>query len=217
MGRILGNKHVVLLGDSIFDNAAYTGREPDVIQHLRSILPSGWKAGLLAVDGSVTSDLSSQVSEIPADASHLVVSIGGNDVLGNSDLLALPVDSTSEALELFHKRVRAFEKKYRSALDEVLALGRPTTLCTIYNGNLPDPEHARHARIALTMFNDVILRAAFELSLSAIELRLVCSESADYANPIEPSGRGGRKIAMAVARAVGALETARAGSLVLAG
>jgi hypothetical protein len=24
--------HVVLLGDSIFDNAAYTGREPDVVQ-----------------------------------------------------------------------------------------------------------------------------------------------------------------------------------------
>jgi hypothetical protein len=214
MERVLGNKHVVLLGDSIFDNAAYTGREPDVIQHLRSILPSGWKASLLAVDGSVTSDLSSQVREVPADASHLVVSIGGNDALMNSDLLELPVDSTAEALELFHQRITAFESNYRSAIEEVLELGRPTTLCTIYNGNLPDPEHARHARIALTMFNDVILRTAFELGLSAIELRLVCNEPADYANPIEPSGRGGRKIAMTIARA---LEPDPAGSLVLAG
>lgn len=211
------SRHVVLLGDSIFDNAAYTGMEPDVLQHLRSILPAGWKASLLAVDGSVTSDLTSQVREVAADASHLVVSIGGNDALMNSDLLALPVDSTAEALELFHQRMHAFESSYRSALDEVLELGRPTTLCTIYNGNLPDPEHARHARIALALFNDVILRTAFELALPAIELRLVCNEPEDYANPIEPSGRGGRKIALAVARAVGALEPAPAGSLVLGG
>ena len=34
----------MLLGDSIFDNAAYTGSEPDVLHHLRSILPAGWKA-----------------------------------------------------------------------------------------------------------------------------------------------------------------------------
>jgi len=216
MGRILGG-HVALLGDSIFDNAAYTGSEPDVVHHLRSILPSGWKASLLAVDGSVTGNLSSQVRRVPADASHLVVSIGGNDALGHSDMLDLAVDSTAEALELFHERVREFEESYRSAIEEVLELGRPTTLCTIYNGNLPDPDQARHARIALTMFNDVILRAAFELGLPVIELRLVCSEPADYANPIEPSGRGGHKIATAIARALGALDSSSVGSWVLAG
>ena len=32
-----------------------------------------------------------------------------------------------------------------------------------------------------------------------IDLRLVCCEAADYANPIEPSGSGGRKIAKAIA------------------
>jgi hypothetical protein len=199
------SRHVVLLGDSIFDNAAYTGSEPDVVQHLRSILPSGWRASLLAMDGAVTSDLSPQVREVPADATHLVVSIGGNDALGNSDMLALRVRSTAEALDLFHSRVQSFEESYRSAIDEVLELGRPTILCTIYNGNLPDPDYARHARIALALFNDVILRTAFERRLPAIEPQLVCTEPADYANPIEPSGRGGRKIALAIAEAVGAL------------
>ena len=53
------------------------------------------------------------------------------------------------------------------------------------------------------MFNDVILRVAFEHHLPVIDLRLVCNEPADYANPIEPSGRGGRKIALAIARATG--------------
>ncbi len=89
---------------------------------------------------------------------------------------------------------------YRQAIDRVLRLRLPTTVCTIYNGNLPDPQQARVARIALMMFNDVILRAALEHGLPIIDLRLVCDEPEDYANPIEPSGQGGAKIAQAILR-----------------
>jgi hypothetical protein len=53
------------------------------------------------------------------------------------------------------------------------------------------------------MFNDVILRTAFMERLDVIDLRLVCSEACDYANPIEPSGEGSRKIALAIARSLG--------------
>jgi hypothetical protein len=52
-------------------------------------------------------------------------------------------------------------------------------------------------------FNDAILRAAFEFRLSVIDLRLVCTEPEDHANPIEPSERGGRKIARAIIGALG--------------
>ena len=45
--------HLCLLGDSIFDNAAYVGGGPDVVTQLRAALPTGWKATLLAVDGAV--------------------------------------------------------------------------------------------------------------------------------------------------------------------
>ncbi len=31
-----------------------------------------------------------------------------------------------------------------------------------------------------------------------LDLRLICTEDADYANPIEPSSRGGAKIAAAI-------------------
>jgi hypothetical protein len=57
------------------------------------------------------------------------------------------------------------------------------------------------------MFNDVILRAAFERHLGVIELRAICREPGDYANRIEPSGPGGLKIARAIAHAAGALES----------
>jgi AraC-like DNA-binding protein len=40
--------HIVLLGDSIFDNAAYVAGGPDVVRQLRDTLPSGWRATLNA-------------------------------------------------------------------------------------------------------------------------------------------------------------------------
>lgn len=193
--------HIVLLGDSVFDNAAYTGSEPDVITHLRSVLPADWKATLCAIDGATTTGLPSQVRAVPADATHLFVSVGGNDALGNIDLLSTPVRSTAEALRLFGQRIAAFEQSYRRGLLPVLALRKPVIVCTIYNGDLPDREQAALARVALMMFNDTILRTAFEHRLQAIDLRVICSDPGDYANPIEPSGTGGRKIALAIARA----------------
>ena len=193
--------HVVLLGDSIFDNLSYTRGEPDVVTHLRSVLPAGARATLCAVDGATTSSLARQLDRIPRDATHLVVAIGGNDALGNTDLLDRRVSSTAEAWSLFADRVDVFESSYRAALGPVLALKRPTMVCTIYNGNL-EPPRARLARVALTLFNDVIVRFGFEHEVPVIDLRLVCCDAADYANPIEPSGRGGLKIARAIARRI---------------
>src|SRR3954469_3473300 len=44
-------KHVALLGDSVFDNAAYVGSGPDVARQLRS-LAQGFEITLLARDGA---------------------------------------------------------------------------------------------------------------------------------------------------------------------
>src|SRR5437763_233559 len=116
--------HIVLLGDSIFDNSPYTAGAPDVVAHLRELLPPGWRATLCAADGSTTADLPYQFAEIPPDGSHLVISIGGNDALLNSDLLATAVSSTAEALSLFSGRIRRFEQAYRAAIDGALAMRR---------------------------------------------------------------------------------------------
>jgi hypothetical protein len=93
-------QHIALLGDSIFDNRAYTGGEPDDVSHLRGILQPPWTASLLAMDGSTTADLAPQLPKVAADVSHIAISTGGNDALMNSDLLALPVASTTEALAI---------------------------------------------------------------------------------------------------------------------
>ena len=176
-----------------------------MVTHLRALLPAPWQASLCAVDGATAGGIPAQTGRIPADATHLALSVGGNDALGHYDLLSTPVASPGEALDLFHSRLTVFDTAYRRALSAAVSRGLPTVVCTIYNGALPDPAEARRARVGLTLFNDIILRAAWERSCPVIELRHVCVNPADYANPIEPSGQGGAKIARALARAVGAV------------
>ena len=163
---------------------------------------------LLARDGATSARLPQQVDGLPPDATHLAVAIGGNDALRNFDLLSTPVTSTAAAFDLFRERLDMFAASYHAALDALLDLDRPLAVCTIYNGDLPDPEEARRARTALALFNDVIINAALVRRCALVELRLICTSRADYANPIEPSGPGGEKIARALARVCGALREA---------
>ena len=53
--------------------------------------------------------------------------------------------------------------------------------------------------MALAVFNDVVVRTAAAHGLDVIDLRAVCDQPQDYANPIEPSAIGGAKIARAIA------------------
>jgi hypothetical protein len=190
--------HVVLLGDSIFDNAAYVGAGPDVIQQLRALLPADWKATLLAVDGSVTISVSRQLDKLSADASHLILSIGGNDAINNADILQRSATSTADSLNQLADAADQFENDYNSMLRAVLARKLPTALCTVYYPCFPDVEVQRLALTALTVFNDCIIRAAILNGLPLLDLRLICNDEGDYANPIEPSVQGGAKISAVI-------------------
>lgn len=193
--------HIILLGDSIFDNAAYVRGGPDVVRQLRALLPQGWSASLRAVDGAMSQDVVRQIQELPADASHLVVSVGGNDALGESGLLYASVRTAAEAVLLLADARDRFARHYEAMLEAVLALGLPTALCTVYE-TPPSAANHRVNKTALALFNDTISRAAFSRGLALIDLRLICSEEGDYANPIEPSVQGGAKIAAAIAALV---------------
>jgi hypothetical protein len=192
--------HVVLLGDSVFDNAAYVAAGPDVTTQLRGVLPPGWTATLLAVDGAIISEVPSQLKRLPRDATQLVLSAGGNDALAHTDLLDRRASSSAQVLGWIADAAEEFEERYRRLLATLVGRRLPLTVCTIYNGNLQPPVR-RIAATALSVFNDAILRVAAEHSVRVIELRLVCTEPRDYANPIEPSVLGGEKIARAIAAA----------------
>jgi hypothetical protein len=193
--------HIVLLGDSIFDNGAYVRGGPDVVRQLRTVLPEGGKATLGAVDGATAGDVATQLRRVPADATHLVVSAGGNDALRDSHLLHERVGRVGEAVVRLADAADAFARRYGAMLEAVLARGLPTAVCTVYDTPQTGAE-ARVTRAALSLFNDAITRAAFARGLPVIDLRLIFSEASDYANPIEPSVAGGAKIAAAILAAV---------------
>lgn len=188
--------HVVLLGDSIFDNKSYVGAGgADVVTHLRNVLPGEWKATLGAIDGSVVDGVARQLSVVPADGTHLVISVGGNDALMNADLLEMRASSAAEVFAELAERSGAFERPYAEMLEKVLSKNLPTVLCTIYYPNFPDARMQKLAVAALAVFNDAIIRQAILNGLPLLDLRLICNEASDYANPIEPSDTGGKKIA----------------------
>ena len=193
-------KHVVLLGDSILDNAAYTDGGPDVAALLHLLMSASDFVTLLATDGDTTADVARQIKQMPAGATHLVLSVGGNDALMHSDFLMEEAGSVAEVLLKARALADAFGLAHRETLKLLAKTKLPLMVCTIYDCNFADPQTSQLVATALALFNEAIIRNAVEPGLPVIDLRLVCSEVEDYANEIEPSVRGGKKIARAIWR-----------------
>lgn len=194
--------HITLLGDSVFDNAVYTDGKPSVAQHLQERIGAGASVTLRAEDGSVTQEVGDQLPMIPEATTHLVISSGGNDALSYIEILSEPAGSVAEALDRFRAPLIRFELDYRGLLEEVSKRHLQTYCCTIYYGDF-EPPMDTVVPIAVSLFNDVIYRVAGHYEIPVIELRRVCTEPADFAYSIEPSGIGGSKIAAEIASVVG--------------
>ena len=193
--------HVFLVGDSIFDNAAYVGSQPPVIEHLHRAFPPGWGATLLAVDGASAIDVREQLRRLDDSATHVFVSAGGNDAYNASGVLRERVLTVAEAVGLLAKAQARFRQDYQDLLGALLAVGKPVTVCTIYDA-IPGLGEAE--RTSLALFNDVIVRSAVEALVPVIDLRMVCDQAEDFSDisPIEPSGHGGAKIARVIGQVV---------------
>ena len=205
-------KHIILAGDSVFDNRTYVEvGEPDVRDQLADLLDDGDKATLIAEDGGINEDLSKQLDNIPKDATHLFISTGGNDALMHIDSFSESVSTIGEALDFLNERVEVFEKEYIKMLNNVSKYSLKTTLCTIYNPcfdhddmdrisymfppNSNFKKLQRRSTTALPLFNNIIFQEAFNFGIPVMDLRLIFSDREDYANPIEPSVVGGMKMA----------------------
>lgn len=190
--------HVVLLGDSILDNAAYTHFAPDVTAHLTGLLPR-WDVTNAAIDGATTRSIEWQYEHIPADTTHLIISVGGNDAMSEIGLLTDEnLYLTREVMEDLAVMGSMFAMDYEAAVSPLLGLAE-VTVCTIYDCDFP--EHMKlPVRAGIAMFNDAITRYAARNSVRLLDLRAVCTEPSDYERQIEPSATGGAKIAAAIAR-----------------
>ncbi|MPW35939.1 SGNH/GDSL hydrolase family protein [Vibrio sp. B1Z05] len=204
---------IVLLGDSIFDNSPYVEHGESVTEQLEAIIASKethqrndankTKVSLLAVDGHVMSSVDGQIaraqSKFPVNKEYAFLSCGGNDLLGYkaSGLLSIASNNIGEALSSLHDVREHFRKQYKHMLSVTLKTFPELTVCTIYD-NIPTLSIAE--KMALAIFNEVILREAAEHQLQVLDLRVICDHIDDYApiSPIEPSKYGAKKIAHAI-------------------
>ena len=189
------SKHLILLGDSIFDNGIYV--EPgqaDVTDHLqRKLADTDWTLDQRAVDGAVVSSVLHQLSsKTISKPSTFVMSAGGNDALSHvGEILQLKLSD-------FHGIKEDFRSRYVKTLNAILSYEQPLIVCTIYNPTYPDNEMQVMAEAGLSFFNDVITQEALRLELPIIDLREVCASKESFANPIEPSEIGGDLITNAI-------------------
>jgi len=146
------------------------------------------------VDGAIARDIPSQFRKLPQDATHLFLSVGGNDALQEIDYLYKAAGSVAEVMMAFAKFADQFRKHYAAALERLCAAHLPLTVCTIYHPCFERREEQIVAQTALTFWNDVITSEALQRSLPMIDLRPMFNSPQDYANPIELSVQGGHKL-----------------------
>ncbi len=190
---------IVLVGDSIFDNASYVPNEPCVTEQLRAVVRDGVDVSMIAIDGDYVTDVHAQIRDLPAQVTHLFVSAGGNDALRYAHKLANDYLTSEELFKEWSAIQKEFRRDYREMLKAVLALGKHTAVCTIYDA-VPVIDEAEIA--ALSLFNDVITAEAIFSGVPVVDLRWICTEPTDYSplSPIEPSSQGGAKIAATLNR-----------------
>jgi hypothetical protein len=201
-------KKLVLVGDSIFDNAIYVPGGEAVVDHVRSNLPEGWEVSLDAVDGAVILDVESQLSRLKDTPTCIAVSAGGNDALEASHVLSLPVPDVASALQALQEVQAAFHRRYELMMAWLRSFDCPVTVCTIYNAPAFDTTEENNAVVAaLSMFNDSVCRLARRYGFGVIELRDVFTENEDFSpvSPIEPSSQGGAKLAKELTAICGAV------------
>jgi hypothetical protein len=193
--------HIVLLGDSVFDNGAYVGGGPNVVEQVRMLFGAG-VATLCAKDGAMISDIAGQLDDVPPGATHLVISVGGNDALSEVSIFDMPAGSVGDALDRLGNIQSRFRRQYAAMLDLVSALKLPMAVCTIYDPRYPNELQRKLGSTALSLLNDSITRECFVRRIDLLDLRVMFGDDGDFANPIEPSVQGGMKLADGIQRFV---------------
>ena len=198
------NTQLVLLGDSIIDNKTYVlDGEFSVLEHIQS--KSETPVTQLALDGATTDDvISNQIKVIPFGTSHIVLSVGGNDLLNEIGFLMEDFKYTpNQVLKRCHTLIAPITQKYESIVSQLQTTSRANLLlCTVYEGDLGRSDEYRDvldsSKTMVSSFNDIVYKTADKFDADVLELRHIFTSPEDYANPIEPSHIGGEKLAQEI-------------------
>ena len=199
---------LVLLGDSTIDNKVYVEPgELSVKEHLDNLVD--YEVLQIALDGAITDDvINNQINLIPPDTTHILLSIGGNDLLQEIDFLYQDLKYTPKRLlETVIGLLSPVTENYETIVKQ-LSTNRAKLLCaTVYEGNLVGSVEfdsiSNSSKAMVSLLNDSIFRICDKHNLDTLDLRNIFVSPEDYANPIEPSHQGGLKFAKKIKEWVG--------------
>ena len=194
--------NVLLLGDSVIDNKRYVqDSEYSVLEHLQNNSKDTFIQ--IACDGDTTHDVINKQAKVQSikKASHIVLSIGGNDMLYNLSFLTTnkPTLRNEAFIDVYNEIFQPLEVRYETIVKNFASQRANLLLCTVYEGDLGRSEEFKDvldsSKIMVSSLNDIIYKTASRYNAEVLELRNIFTSSEDYANPIEPSHIGGEKLA----------------------
>jgi lysophospholipase L1-like esterase len=185
-----GNKTIVLLGDSILKNNSYVsdGKGVDNLLEERNA-----KVVSLAVNNSKIVDIYGQINEIPLDINNasttIFLSSGGNDIL------SFYVDQHGDTTDtsFLNTMLAAYKKLVKSIQTRMNKC--QIVLVDIY---YPTSNQFSQYRPIIEEWNTLIANYAGENSLGLLEISQTVTSSEDFTLGIEPSEKGGAKIAQQI-------------------
>ena len=188
--NINGNKTIVLLGDSILKNNSYVsdGKGVDNILEERNATVIS-----LAENNSKIVDVYSQINKIPLDINNIstfiFLSSGGNDIL------SFYVDQHGDTTDtgFLNTMMAAYKKLVKSIQTRMNKC--QIVLVDIY---YPASNQFSQYKPIIEQWNTLIANYARKNSFGLLQISQTVTTSEDFTLGIEPSEKGGEKIAQLI-------------------
>ena len=182
-------KNIVLLGDSILNNSDYTFPKDSVPSLISKQLEKSPEKTLynLAKDGATINDCVNQLKSFPFELNNsetsVFISAGGNDILNRRRT------ENAEITKLFTKYMD-FIKSVKTKLNNTHII-----LLKLY---YPVKPSYKIYYPAITQWNQLLVKNSSTVGYSLLETDKLIILEEDIVYDIEPSAKGGKKIADAV-------------------
>ena len=181
---LTNNNNIVLIGDSVLNNANYVPSEKSVVDILKT---KTQKVFNFAKDGATISDCYGQLDKIPTDLNttdtYVFISAGGNDILNKRGQL-----DSSEIRKLFNSYmdfIKALRVKLGSA---------KINICNLY---LPANPRYNTYKSSIEEWNQLITENSSKIGemYNIINVDTLLTTPDDFVYDIEPSEIASQKIA----------------------
>ena len=181
---LTNNNYVILMGDSVLNNANYVPTGKSVYDILKTKLSNVLN---VSRDGATINDLYGQLDKIPMDLNksetYIFISIGGNDILNKRSEL-----DSNDVMRLFNTYMD-FLKALRTKLGSV----------NINIMNLYQPANPRYQsyKSSIEEWNKLINQYSNKIGeiYNVVDLNSLLRTPEDFVYDIEPSDTGSEKIA----------------------